>query len=172
MKRIFSALAVALIASIAFSQTLEEDKEDEFTGTSMKRTSWEILTQNMKFSSFIRVSKLDSLLFLEMKMMKGNVSVFAIGKDDELMLKLENGEVVRLANLEFTTTRKGCGARGFSGSSAQGGRVMYPISKEQKSQLLASPVDEIRVYTTKGYMENDVKAKNASWISNSIELVE
>lgn len=157
--------------SLTFGQTLEENKVDEFTNNTVKRTSWETLNMTMKFTAYFRVSSINDHDYFDLKLMLGG-KVFSIGKDQEIMFKLDNGEFVKLPNLKFTITCTGCGAKGYSGSAAQGIKVSYPIDKEQFEKLKNNTVVKIRIYTNDGYVENDTKEKHAKKIQTALKLVE
>ena len=158
-------------ASETLGQTLEENQVDEFSNNSVKRTSWETLNMTMTFSGYFRISRINDNNYFDLKLMLGG-SVFSIDKDQQIMFKLDNGEFVKLSNLEYRITCTGCGAKGFSGSSAQGIKVSYPIDKEQFEQLRNNTVVKIRIYTNDGYVEDDTKEKHAKKIPAALKLVE
>lgn len=156
---------------LTFGQTLEKNEVDEFTNNSVKRTSWETINMTMKFTAYFRISKINDNTYFDLKMMIGT-SVFSINKGQELMIKLSNDNIVKLPNLEYAITCRGCGAKGLSGSEAQGIQVSYPISKEQIEQLKSGTGNKLRIYTNDGYVENDMKAKNYNKIIKALSLVE
>jgi hypothetical protein len=175
MKKII--LLVTLITVIIgnafqlYGQTLEEDKVDEFTNNSIKRTSWETLNMSMDFTAYYRISSINNQKYFDLKLMIG-AKVFSINKDQELMFKLENGEFVKLPNLEYSITCTGCGAIGFSGSQAQGAKIMYPIDDAQFEMLKNNTVVKVRIYTSDGYVEDETKEKYAIKMQKAIKLVE
>jgi hypothetical protein len=97
--------------------------------------------------------------------------VFSIDKDMQIMFKLDNGDIVTLNNLKFTVTCNGCGATGFVGSQAEGIDVRYPITKEQVEKLKAGKIVKVRVYTGDGYIDQDIKDKNAEKVTASLNLL-
>src|SRR5690606_30477557 len=104
---------------------------------------------------------------------EGNkLKTFSIGKGQEIMFKLDNGEVVKLPNLEYAITCKGCGARGFGGSEGQGIEVFYMLNEEEFEKLKNNTVVKVRIYTNDGYVEEDVKEKNSKKIPIMLKLVE
>ena len=153
----------------SFGQKLEENKTDEFTKNSVKRTSWETLCSSSVANAHFRVSLINEYKTFDLKLMINKV--FSIDKDQELMLKLANGDVVKLQNLKYTITCNGCGATGFVGSEAEGIQVDYPLDKDQVEQLKANKVVKVRIYTNDGYVEDDVKDKNAEKIIKSLQLL-
>lgn len=154
-----------------FGQTLKEDKVDEFTNQKIKRTSWETLNQTMAFAAYFRISRINDQDYFDLKLMIG-VSVFSIEKDQEIMLKLSNGEIVKLPNCKYAITCKGCGANGLAGSSSEGIQVSYLLNKENFEKIKNSPVAKIRIYTNDGYVEEECKEKYASKILKAINLIE
>ena len=168
---LISTLLFGLSFSLA-GQVLEENKVDEFTKHSVKRTSWETLNSSMKFNAYFRISKIDDLIYFDLKMSIGVGEVFSIKKDQELMFKLANDSIVSLPNLEYALTCKGCGAKGYMGSAAHGIQVSYPINIKQIDLLKKEKVIKARVYTSTGYVEDELKDKNALKIKKALSLVE
>lgn len=168
-------LFISFTTSLTLAQTLEENKVDEFTNDSVKRTSWETLNKTMSFTAFYRISRVNDNNFLELKLMINEgtkLKTFSIGKEQEIMFKLENGEVVKLANLEYAITCTGCGARGFGGSTGQGIQVTYLMGKEEFDKLKNNAVVKVRIYTSDGYVEETIKEKNSKKIPIMLKLVE
>jgi len=173
MKKItFLILILSIFISInSFGQKLKENKTDEFTNNSVKRTSWEMINSNMQFTAYIRISKINESHYFDLKMMM-NGSVFSISEGQKLMFKLSNGEVINLENLKYAVTCTGCGATGLMGSDAQGIQVSYPISVENIEKLKEISIEKFRIYTNDGYVENDMKSKNDKKIKKCLSLVE
>lgn len=175
MKKISILIVIVSILTVTnhlIGQDLVENKVDDFTGNVVKRTSWEILNYTMKFTAYCRISKINDNTFFELKMMMGTGSVFSISEGAALMFKLSNNEIIELNNLEYAITCNGCGARGFSGSAAQGIKVSYLITNEQADKLQALIATKIRIYTNDGYLENKLKTKYYQSIKNALYLVE
>jgi len=166
----FIILAIFATISIkSFGQKLEENKKDDFTNAVVKRTSWETLTASLSETAYFRISQINGAESFDLKLML--YKIFYIGKDAELLLKLANGEVVSLKNLEYTITCKGCGAAGFAGSAAEGIQVTYPMSSEQVEKLKANKIVKIRINTSMGDVEDDIKDKRAEKIIKSLGLI-
>lgn len=170
--RTIITIAICLGYFITNAQELKENKIDEFTKTLVKRTSYEIVVQNTTMNFFIRVSKLDSLKFLDVKMIAGMGKIVAIERDSKLMFMLENGEIITLNNSQTAVSCKGCGARGFSGSAAYGIATSYSITNENYTKLKLSIIKKIRVYTLDGFVESDVNDKRSVVIQKLLPLVE
>jgi len=153
----------------SFGQKLEENKVDDFTKKSVKRTSWETLVSTFSLNAHFRFSLVDGYETFDLKMMRDEV--FSIDKDAEVMFMLDNNDVVKVQNLEYAITCKGCGATGFQGSSAEGIQAFYTISKDDIEKMKAHKVLKVRIYTNDGYIDNDVKEKNAVKIMACLNLL-
>jgi hypothetical protein len=81
------------------------------------------------------------------------------------------GDVIKLQNLQDAKTCEGCGAVGFKGSQAPGIEVFYVLDKGQVEKLKAHNIVKVRIYTSEGYLENDIKDKVAQKIIASLNLL-
>jgi len=167
-------LLITLILSVlslqSFAQKLEENKVDDFTNKSIKKTSWEVLYTTFTANAYFSISSIDRIKYFDFRYQNG--SVFSIDNGQELMFKLDNGDILKVQNLKYTLTCTGCGAKGLTGSGTQGIEVSYPFTDEQKEILKAHKVLKIRFYTNDGYVENDIKDKVADKIQQAIKLIE
>jgi hypothetical protein len=171
MKKIIFALLFLFSSVVLHAQSLEINEVDEFTGNTVKRTSWETFNSNTSFYGHFRISQINDSYFFDLKMMIGN-KVFAIDQGQEFMFKLSDDEVISLQNLKYSIACIGCGAKGFAGSQGYGVQTSYPIDKNQIQALKSNQIVKVRIYTSEGFFENDVKAKHASKIHNALLLFE
>lgn len=169
MKIFNLVLIILLFTHTAISQTIAEESIDEFTGSSIKRSSWETFNQSMKFIGHFRISKIDSIFYFDLKMMRGD-KVFSISEGSDLMFKLDNNEIVTVKALTTEITCTGCGAIGFNGSTGQGIQISYLLSSDQLKLLKEHKVVKVRVYTTDGYLEDEIKEKFIDRISKACAL--
>jgi hypothetical protein len=168
----FTIITLILIAFYqSQSQKLVEDGVDEFTGNYVKRTSWKTICENMSIVVYFRVTKINKDIFFNLKVMKNN-KVFSIDKDALLMFKLENKEVVELPNLEYAMTCIGCGAISISGSQTEGIETSYLLNHEQFNKLKNNVAIKFRIYSSLGYMEDDLKLNNYEKIKKSLTLIQ
>lgn len=159
------------IFSSILGQEIAENKIDEFTKDSVKRTSYEALNNSSNFTASFRISKINGTEYFDLKIMLGG-SVFSIGKGQKLMFKLYNDSIVELSNIEYSLSRKGCGAKGFIGSAAEGVKTSYLLGKNEHAIFAEHKIIKLRVYTTNGYVENDIKEKNALTLQKALKLIE
>ena len=169
MKTLF--LIVFFSPTFCFAQKLKENKIDEFTNASVKRTSWETITYSGRFVAYARISKIDDTYYLNLRVMLPSSEVFSIDKGDELMIKTVTDSIVTLYNLEYGISCTGCGAKGLLGSGVQGMEVSYKIPSEIVSYLLNNKIKKLRIYTTDGYAEGDIKDKNTETFIKLLKLV-
>ncbi len=171
MKLIYSICHFIFITGYTFAQTLKVDEVDEFTGDTVKITTWECFQMDFSFTGYFRVSSIDGDLFLHVKLMLANGDVFSIDKGKSFFFKFENDEVIEVYNSEFSITCPGCGAVGIAGSKAEGISTSYSINRDDAMKLVESPVSRFRIITNDGYLENDMKPKRYKKIKNAFQLV-
>lgn len=172
MRQYLLCLPLFLAAAAVHAQRLEQNEVDEFTGNKVERTSYEILVQNFTMNAFVAVINIDDEVYaLKLKLML-SAAVHSIDKDDIFYLKLKDGTIVELRNSEYALSCTGCGARGFSGSQAPGTLTTWFLDNDKIEALRASPVASIRIYTSKGYIQSEVKEARANILSDELRLVQ
>ena len=163
-----------LLCSTAFAQKLVTDKKDEFTGKYVKETSVEILSHPFKMSGYsydFRFKSVDTDIYLNLKIMSISNSVFAIKDGNVLMLKMGNDSILKLSNSEYTISQQGKGASGIVGSACQGVSLYFLLSKEDIHVIKNTKIVKVRLYTTGGYSEQDVKAVADKRVKDALKLV-
>ena len=155
----------------SFSQTLKENKIDEFTKDTIKRTSWKSLRENMFETYYFRISKINNSYYFGLKIMLNN-TVFSIDKENELAFKLENDSIITLNNLQYKITSYGDGAISPAGSASLGIHVEYAgLNKILIDTLKKHKVVKIRIYFIDKYKEVDINDKHAQFIINALNLI-
>lgn len=167
------AILLLMLPLCCFSQKIVRDEVDEFTKTKIKETSWEPGVRDMKIYTFFRVRVLDNDIILGLKFMQTNRDkILSIYQDDPLMLLLKNDTVVTLKCLKSVVSCKGCGAKGFSGSSAYGINASYYVDLESLELLKQFPIKKMRIYTTDGYIPVEFNDENGTVVKELLRLVE
>lgn len=174
MKKMF--LSLFLIPAFAFSQKIEENKIDEFTKAAVKRTTWEIISKGSLSRPYdmychARVSKIDGVTFLDLRIISGSGAVFSLQKDAKIMFKMDNDSIVTLLNIKFVVTCSGCGATGYVGSSAQGLEASFVLPTEEFNDLKTHSIKKIRLYASDGYIETDMQDKWKDVIKNELLII-
>lgn len=165
-------LILLLSPSIAFCQKIQENRVDDFTGNSVKRTTWEKIEQSMANGTFfIQASKLNSYYYIGLKVMLNDQRHFAISEGSKLMFKLVDGQILTVNASEYAITGRGDGARGYIGSAAIGIKVDYQMPKQIVDAIAVIPVEKVRMYTNDGYVEFELSEKRSKLLSKTLELV-
>lgn len=172
-KMLTCIIALLLAATIAEAQAVAEDKTDEFTGRVVKRTSYEKLTPVMfnEFHAYFRLSKVDSLYTFDLKLFFGDRSYFTIRQGDKLMFKLKDGSVHAVESLETKISRTGQGSIDIIGSVLPGVAISYGMNSDMLDALANNEIEKIRIYTSRGYVEKELKTKFGTSIKNAIQLI-
>lgn len=169
MKYIITAIGLFIVQSIA-AQKIAENKVDEFTKNTVKRTSWEAIQRTSTLTAYCRVSKINDVVYLELRCMLGGY-VFAIDKGDKLMLMTDTDSVITLLNGKYEISCKGCGSINITGSALQGAELSYLVSNDEFNFLLNNRVKKLRLYTTKGYVEAELKDKFSETLMKEFALI-
>jgi hypothetical protein len=136
---------------------IETDQIDEFTGQRTVITSWEKINYDQ---NHIRFRLQNGILFLDWKMLYNGAVVISEG--DKIMFKATDGDI---SSCESTTTEfgaKGAGATGVGGSLAWGIFAHYTGHLEWFANHTTKL---IRIYTSEGYVDREVKEKEGRKIS-------
>jgi hypothetical protein len=164
--RILVFLLINLLPLFVLAQKLSEDKKDEFTGAQVKRTEFEQLISNMKFTTIYSFVRSDTTFKLDVKLQLGTGELFSITKGDEFMLKTSNDSVVKSPCIESAVSCKGSWSNGLSGSNQQNLKTSFTITKDQMNILQTRFVRKIKLYTIKGATEDEIKHNKAETFFN------
>ena len=171
MEKLMIILTIMMLSFSVFSQTLKVNEVDEFTGDSIKSTDWKwMIAGASSTNAFFQIRKVNSNYFFGLKIFT-NFSVYSIREGDNLMFKLSSGEVVSLPNLELALPCIGCGAIGLGGSDALGVETYYLLSEDQISRLKNNEVVKVRVNTSEGYINANIKPNQYARIKKALTLV-
>lgn len=155
---------------MTFGQELERDEIDEFTKSHVQTTSWETLTKKYPLYSYARLRKIDSRYIFDVKLMGGS-KIFSVDKGKTLFLKLENEDIIEIYNTEYELSNYGDGAIGLIGSQALGVHLKCSINSEQLEKLRKKNLVKIRLYSSIGYREMDIKEKQAEKFMEMMNLI-
>lgn len=163
-------LAAWVLPLCATAQKLVENKVDDFTKAKVKRTTWEPICREAGFYAYAKASSINDQNILSIKFM-GKGSVYSISEKDQIMIMLQNDSIISLNCMKYTLSCKGCGATGLVGSNAYGISADYAFTSEQRDFLINNKVKKIRVYTSVGYSEGEIKEKFAETFIKELELI-
>lgn len=172
MKLLLAFVLTTIPFVTAPAQKLIKNEVDEFTRDRIKTTSFEPLCQTFNLVAKVSARSInDSLYFFRLKIALGSGRVHSIERDATFFLKLADESIVELHNNEYTLSCTGCGSTGFVGSGAQGSETVYMINEDQRNKLLASKLSKIRIYTSQGYAECNIRSERAVVIQNELLLL-
>jgi len=154
------------------AQTISENKKDEFTGQHIKRTTYERFTSASKQRLWgnARISQIDSLIYLEIKLQLGG-NIFGVSKGGKVMFKLKNGTILEVTSLSDELSTIGGGAVDMLGSKNPGLHMQCLLTDTAITLLKSSVPTKMRVYTTDGYAEADIKESFGEKISKMVTLI-
>lgn len=159
-----------LLCSNVFAQKLITDKTDEFTGNKVKETSVENLAQPLSGIAYrFSFRKINDKLYFNLRVISHG-SVFAIKDGEVLMLKTADS-VIKLSNTEYAISKKGGAGGGLSSSYSEGVSLYFKLDNESIELIKSKPIIKVRLYTTDGYAEQDVKASADKRVKDALALV-
>lgn len=171
------SILISLCISFACNaQTIKENQVDEFTKNKVIRTSWEPLCKSGNIYAHVRASKINDQLYIDLKfMLAGSLkiggTIFSIADGPKIMLKLSNDTIVTLVNPKYEIACRGCGAVNLIGSEEYGVFLKIPVEDSQLDFITSYGIAKMRIYTTDGYVESDIKEKFKDIIINELKLV-
>lgn len=176
MKRLL--LLLLLLPGICEAQEylsgkLAENRIDEATHDTIKRTYWQVLERggfSRKLNSFYRISRINNDICLDLKIIEGG-TVFVVARNAGLKLLLENGNILILHNSEYKISCTGCGSRGYGGSAAQGVLLSFTLSTADLKILQRYYVTAIGINTGEDYLEKKVNETHSELLMDEIKLV-
>lgn len=169
MKRFI--FTITIIFSIVFScnaQEIVKNEVDDFTGNRVIETSWEKLAWGLGIPSgiYARIRSINGTMILDMKYMIDDAVV--IGKGDKLMFLDNNKNKNEVTSINTYIGEKGGGAIGLAGSGVWG---IYAQYSGELGFLNNSLIQKIRIYTSKGYYNKEIKKKYQETLQKLYKLV-
>lgn len=163
-------LPLLLFCSTGFAQKLITNKTDEFTGNKVKETSVENLAQPLSgFSYRFSFKKINDNLYFNLRVISHG-SVFAIKDGEVLMLKTADS-IIKLSNTEYAISKKGGAGGGLSSSYSEGVSLNFRLDNEAIEMIKNKIIQKIRLYTTDGYTEQDIKASADKRVKEALALI-
>lgn len=171
MKNLLIVLML-LFPVLAFSQKIEKSEIDDFTGNKVVYTSWEkikggnAMTGRNNLMFMLRYE--NGTKYFHLKWITAEVASISDGA--KLMFKLSDDSVVTLNSISYVLSGKGEGVTGLSWSGILGIHAIYKgddISKFAGNAIAS----KVRIYTSDGYIDIDLKDKDAAKINKAYALL-
>lgn len=166
MKKI---LLLLLVSIPIYSQKIVENKVDEFTKKSIVRTDWEKISSTSELYLNVRVNKIDSISFLELRFFTNGVA--SIDKNHDISFMLDNGEIINLHSAQYEISNYGDGAIGIVGSNVLGLGIECLLTETDIEKFKNHTITKVRINTSVGYFQNDVKSKFSEKFKGLFQLV-
>lgn len=159
MKRI-TFLILTLASTISYSQDCKykRNEVDEFTKHKILETKEELFTisgMGLGFSTTYSLLKINDKRYITFKVT--SPSIFTLRKGSEIMFKTELENPITLefpdsivANSTYISSLK---------STFWNGSMDIPLSEEAYQRLLNEKITKLRVYTTDGFVDDDIASK-------------
>ena len=172
MKKIIIAFLM-LLPLMAYSQKIEKNEVDEFTKKKVISTNWEKLKNGNSLTGenylYFKVTSINEALAFHLKWITNEM--LSITEGSELMFKLSNDSIISLSALDSKIAGKGEGSPGFLMSGILGINNIYT-----GSDILSLAGDAIttklRIYTTGGYVDLEIKESDAKKINKAFKLIQ
>lgn len=163
-------ILLLLLPSFSIGQKIVDDKTDDFTKAKIKRTSWETICGKGSFYTYAKGAKIDDTRYLTLRIM-GNHNHFTVRDSDVLMIKMQSDTIIELRIYEPAYSCRGCGAISIVGSAAEGIEVRFKLIESVYEYLINNKIAKMRLYTSDGYMEGELKEKHAEMLIKVLELI-
>lgn len=171
MKKILLLLLLT-IPLLSFSQKIEKNEIDEFTGKKTVYTNWgKFKTGNGltgQNNLMFRFTSLDGVEAFHLKWV--TASMLSISEGAKLMFKMSDDSVITLESLNYAIASKGDGVTGLSMSAILGVSCIY-YGADIKMFSGDSYLTKLRIYTTNGYVDIDIKEKDALKINKAYKMM-
>jgi len=170
MKKSLIVILLLSAAYISKAQKLEKPKIDKITGDTTFSTSKEIITNKVGLIYDylgVKTIKTKGDVFLSFYISKGITMLYSVNPGDKLILKTTDDKVLEIKSIASQNSD-------FTHSSANTYSdliALYPVSSDDLIKLKAGTIKVIRIETSKGNFDYDIKLKNADIIKKQIELI-
>lgn len=168
MKKIFISLLLIMTAfgSIAQKCDYYENTVDAMTKDTLVST-WAKVAQTFTQGMVFTYKKLNSSYFIRMGYGLSGYQAIVIGKDAELMIKLQNDSIITLKSTDIVTADINT-ANGIGESKIT---CFYRVEREQLEAIKQHKLKLIRFYTTDGYIEMEAFTKKKK-VANNDEAID
>lgn len=166
-------IALILTSTFVYSQDCKYKKNevDEFTKHKILETKSELFTisgMGLGFSTNYSLLKVNENRFLKLTIT--SPSIFTLEKGSDIMFKVEAENAITLtfpesivANGSYNTTLK---------STHWNGYIIIPISEENYQRFLNEKISKLRVYTSNGYIDDDISEKRDKKFKNLLSCIQ
>lgn len=168
----YSILIVLLILSYkAFSQKIDKSEVDDFTGKKAVYTSYEKIKGSMNCKNILHFRLISESEKEYMQLKWSTDRMLSVSEGENVLLKLSNNDILKCKNLKYVLASNGDGAVGLNCSKALG--VCLDLSIENIEIFKSNDVfvTKIRIQTSEGYFDIDIKEKDSKKLNKAYSLL-
>jgi len=170
MKRVALVVMGVVLSFSVNAQKIKTDKVDDFSGKRIIETDWMLVYAKLFNSFYFSFKSVEQIKCLKIEWVHPE-DIRAVNDGENIVIiKLTNGEVVNFANSSFQVSSKGGGAHGFGSSAANG--LTLTLMSFDIDKLGMFLIEKVRIVTTKGYFDFEIKEKNAKKIQQAYLLLQ
>ena len=170
MKKVVLLVWLVALATVSYSQGITKSETDEFTDEKVVYTTWDQLN--------VSGLSCNNVLLFKFRLENGNQyfhlnwvfdKITSVSEGEKVMFKLKDGTLVKFTNLSSVISSRGGGSMNVTCKDS------YGVSLVLKTDLSvfadeSNPIEKVRIYTTDGYVDIDIKAKYAEKVSNLYKI--
>lgn len=169
----FYLITILFTSAIIYSQDCKykRNEVDEFTKHKILETKPELFTisgMGLGFSTSYTLLKINDQRYISFS--ATSPSIFTFQKDGEIMFKVESENAIILSFPESVV------ANGTYNSSVKSthwsATIGIPISEEIYQRFLKEKIAKLRVYTAKGFIDDDISEKRDKKFKQLLKCIE
>lgn len=163
------AIGLIMCSPLIYSQKIIEDKIDDFTQKRIVKTDWEKIVATSSLYLNIQLSKVNETKYMDLKFFTNKVT--SIDTKDDISFMLENNEIVNLKSNSYKISGYGDGSIGLKGSAGLGLHIECLLSDADVEKFKGHLITKIRINTSTGYFQDEVKPKKSEVFKKTFELI-
>ena len=164
MKYILFLIMISSLSVAAQDCKFKKNEVDEFTKQKVLETKQETLSKSGTFYSAITAKKINDQRILEVYF--SSLSLFSLYEGKTLMLLTDKGDVIELKFPESKVSDRLYNSAAKTTTWFQ--TQYFPLNDDTYRKLLSSKINKVRVNSSDGYIDSEVKDK---WWKKDQELL-
>jgi len=170
MKKIVLFLCFVAFATICYSQGISKSQTDDFTGKKVVYTTWDQLNSSglsCKNVLLFRFRLENENQYFHLNWVSDKI--VSVSEGESVMFKLKDGTLVKFNNTSSVIASKGGGSTNVTCKDSYGVSLVLKTDDLSVFANESNPIVKVRIYTTDGYVDIDIKDKNATKLSTRKE---
>lgn len=178
MRKLSLIIAFVSMLTICKAQKLRKPDIDKITGDTTLLTYSEKIGSAGSFWGvdylYVDLGKYKGYYFLDFKMIKSDAKaiVFSIDKDNHAILKLADNTVLTIQSVSDVISDSKVSTYGSITTSSSQAEATYMLNEESLNALKKTQVSIIRIETSKGNFDYEIKERYAGMIQKMIQLID